>query len=155
MPRFHGMPVATAESFRGGAPDAYGNPPERQRSDGGAPCRCCLRMIPEGAAMLVLAYRPFVSLQPYAETGPVFLCADACAPDSAAEGSLPAILVSPDYLLKGYCAEERIVYGTGQVTPVPEIAAYADALLARPEVAFVDLRSARNNCWQARLTRSA
>ena len=34
--------------------------------------------IAEGEPYLTLAYRPFPTLQPYAETGPIFLCAKAC-----------------------------------------------------------------------------
>lgn len=150
MPVFNGMPIETAKGYRSGTLDAYGNVPERQISDGGAPCRCCLRSVPEGEEMLVFAYRPFSVLQPYAETGPVFLCAKPCAPSGAP--GLPEILTSPDYLLKGYSSDERIIYGTGRITPVEEVSSYADALLNRHDVAFVDLRSARNNCWQARLT---
>ena len=146
--RFDGMSVAEAGGFRAGAVDAYGSVPERQVSGGDAPCRCCLRMIPDGEAMLVLAYRPFSAVQPYAETGPVFLHAAPCAPDGA-----PEMLTSPDYLLKGYSADERIVYGTGKVTPREEAEAYAAEVLARADIAFVDLRSARNNCWLARITR--
>ncbi|MEO8531900.1 MAG: DUF1203 domain-containing protein, partial [Deltaproteobacteria bacterium] len=33
------------------------------------------------------------------------------------------------------------------------IETYAETLLADPEVAFVDIRSARNNCFQTRITR--
>ena len=108
-------------------------------------------MIPEGAEMLVFAYRPFDEVQPYAETGPVFVCADDCAHEP---GGVPEVVCSPDYLLKAYCADERIIYGTGQITPKGDVPAYADALLARDDVAFVDLRSARNNCWQVRMRRS-
>jgi hypothetical protein len=150
MPRFNGMPAAVADGYRGGSLDAYGNAPERQISDGDAPCRCCLNLIPAGNVMLVLAYRPFETLQPYAETGPVFLCADACKPPVT--GETPACLVSPKYLLKGYSIDERIVYGTGQITALNDIGNYADQILAREDVEFVDLRSARNNCWQSRLT---
>ena len=151
MPHYTGMPAATAAAYRAGAPDAYNNPPERQTSDGSAPCRCCLNLIPQGAEMLVLAYRPFEGLHPYAETGPIFLCAEAC--QLTATDTEPGILVSPDYLLKAYSADERIIYGTGQITPLNQISEYADDLLARDDVVFVDLRSAKNNCWQARLTR--
>lgn len=152
MPYFSGMPQENADAFRDGAFDAYGNSPEHMTSDGTAPCRCCLKLIDAGSDMLVLAYRPFRELQPYAETGPVFLCADAChavvsSPD------LPEVIVSPEYLLKGYSADERIVYGTGQVTPQADIPDYADTLLEREDIAFVDLRSAKNNCWQIRMTR--
>ena len=83
--------------------------------------------------------------------GPVFVCADECAPEGSGE---PPIIVSPDYLLKAYSTDQRIIYGTGRITPKAEISTYADTLLARDDVAFVDLRSARNNCWQARLTRN-
>jgi hypothetical protein len=54
-------------------------PAERAVSDGqGNPCRSCLHEVPAGAGMLILAARPFPAAQPYAETGPIFFCADAC-----------------------------------------------------------------------------
>ena len=72
------MSQEDADAFRQGSLDAYGKSPERMRSDGTAPYRCCLKLIEAGSDMLVLAYRPFEELQPYAETGPVFLCANDC-----------------------------------------------------------------------------
>lgn len=144
----------TVQALRSGGPDAYGQPAEHAKSDGnGNPCRCCLKDIPKGAGMLILAHRPFRVTQPYAETGPIFLCADACAPWGGA-GVPPILTTSPNYLLKGYTADERICYGTGQVTDAAEIPNYAAQLLSRPEIAFVDVRSARNNCFQARIRRS-
>jgi hypothetical protein len=73
------LPVAESEArhFQAGGLDAYGLKPERHRSDGnGIPCRHCLRNVEAGEDYLVLAYRPFPSLQPYAETGPIFLHSD-------------------------------------------------------------------------------
>ncbi len=137
----------------GGGTDAYGCLPERTVSDGpGNPCRCCLDFVPEGAGMLILAYRPFDAAQPYAETGPIFLCADDCAPWSG-EGVLPILASSPDYLLKGYTAEQRIRYGTGKVVTREAAPDYAAALLERGDIDFVDVRSARNNCFQLRIRR--
>ena len=152
MPRYTGLSETDAARYRAGAPDAYGNAPEQATSDGaGVPCRRCLRIVPKGRGYLILAHRPFAALQPYAETGPIFLCADACAPDGAA---LPEVLtVSPDYLLKGYSDDERIVYGTGQVVSAADLEHYAETLLARDGISFVDVRSARNNCWQVRIFR--
>lgn len=152
MITFHGMPRAEADALRAGGPDAYGQPAERTVSDGGGnPCRCCLRTVPQDAPMLICAYKPFAANQPYAETGPIFLCAEAC---SAKGVELPEVLLtSPDYLLKAYSPDERIVYGTGQITAAADIASYARALLKRDDVAFVDVRSARNNCWQVRIKR--
>ncbi len=151
---FHPYDPAFVASVRAGGPDANGQPAERAISDGhGTPCRSCLHDVPAGQEMLILAARPFPSLQPYAETGPVFLCASDCTPWPGDE--LPPILTtSPDYLLKGYSAQDRIVYGTGRIVPKDEIGSYAEQVFAAGNVAYIDVRSARNNCFQTRITHS-
>lgn len=153
--RFTAMPTATAEQYRGGVPDSYGLAPEREIAAGsGLPCRHCLAEINEGEAYLVLAYRPFPSLQPYAETGPIFLHAEACEPFDGSD-TLPEILTtSPDYILRGYGHDDRIVYGTGAVTLKDNIETRAAELLARDDIAYVHVRSARNNCYQCRIDRA-
>lgn len=153
--RFTALPTAAVAAIRAGGPDANGLPAERSVSDGGGnPCRHCLAEIPEGRAMLVLAWRPFPAPQPYAEIGPIFLCADPCArhPDAP---RLPALLAARDRLMiRGYGADHRIVYGTGDVVATAAIEATAARLLADPRVAYVHLRSARNGCYQARIDRA-
>jgi hypothetical protein len=150
--RFTAIPTDQVRRYRAGGPDANGQPPERTVATGtGNPCRHCLSMIPEGAPMLVLAHRPFTTLQPYAEVGPLFLCADDCPQGGGAD--LPAMLSSPDYIVRGYGADERILYGTGGVVPTAAIPARAAELLADPRVAFVHIRSAKNNCFQCRVDR--
>jgi Protein of unknown function (DUF1203) len=150
---FTPIPTPIVRAYQAGGLDANGQKPERGVSDGdGNPCRHCLQMIPKGTAMLVLAHRPFPAPQPYAELGPIFLCAERCdAPEDAAQ--MPEILASPDYILRGYGANDRIVYGTGGVVPTGQIAAEAAAKLANPNVAYVHVRSARNNCFQVRIDR--
>lgn len=146
------MPTEVARAYQHGGPDAYGNASERFVSDGdGNPCRHCLSMIEAGEPALVLAHRPFARIHPYAETGPVFLHARECDPGGGPE--VPSILSSPDYILRGYDAGERIVYGTGQIVPTTQILDCVLSLLRRDEIAFVDLRSARNNCFQCRAVR--
>lgn len=153
MIRFTPIPTEVARQYQAGGLDAYGLLPERKVSDGGGnPCRHCLAMIPEGAGMLVLAHRPFPALQPYAETGPVFLCADPCEAGGGAKR--PAMLASPDYILRGYGADDRIVYGTGGVVPTKAIAARAAELFTDARVAYVHVRSARNNCYQCRIDKA-
>ncbi len=150
--KFTAIPTDQVRRYRAGGPDANGQPPERTVATGtGNPCRHCLSMIPEGAPMLVLAHRPFTTLQPYAEVGPLFLCGDECPQGGG--GDLPAMLSSPDYIVRGYCADERILYGTGGVVPTAAIPARAAELLADPRVAFVHIRSAKNNCFQCRMDR--
>ena len=154
MITFYPMPTEQARAHQAGGPDAYGMVPERRVSDGdGVPCRHCLQMVPAGAPYLVLAHRPFPALQPYAETGPVFLCADPC-PAAVPGAALPAILNSPSYILRGYGADHRIVYGTGRVVPTLYLAAAAEALLALPEVDYGHVRSASNNCFQLAVRRA-
>ena len=58
------------------------------------------------------------------------------------------------YLLKGYHPNDRIYYGTGRIVPSAEVAAAAADILARPDVAYVHVRSALNNCYQCRIERS-
>lgn len=151
--QFTAMPTDLVRDFQSGGADAYGNAPEHATSDGkGNPCRHCLRNIPEGAEMLILAHRPFDGLHPYAETGPIFLCAAACERGGGTD--LPAILqTSPDYLVKGYSAKDRIVYGTGAIVPGAHISTYATEIFDDPKVAYIHVRSARNNCYQARIDR--
>jgi hypothetical protein len=150
--RFVAIPTDVVRALQAGGVDANGQAPERAISDGdGNPCRHCLAMIPKGAGMLVLAHRPFPALQPYAEVGPIFLCADPC--DAGGGGDLPAMLASPDYIVRGYGADDRIVYGTGGVVSTGAIPARAGDLLADDRVAYVHVRSARNNCYQLRIDR--
>lgn len=153
MIHFIALPTDEVRALQAGSPDAYGNTPERAVSDGGGnPCRHCLQQIPEGAPMLILAHRPFPALQPYAETGPIFLCADPCQRGGGTE--VPGALASPDYLIKGYSADDRIVYGSGAVVPTATIPERAAALLDDVRIAYVHVRSARNNCYQARIDRA-
>ena len=150
--QFVAISTEVVRAYQAGGADANGQVPERKVSDGGGnPCRHCLQMIPEGAEMLVLAHRPFPAPQPYAELGPIFLCADACK--AGGGEALPDVLAAPDYIVRGYSADDRIVYGTGGVVATGAIPERAEALLADPRVAYVHVRSARNNCYQLRIDR--
>ncbi|ANP36721.1 hypothetical protein JL2886_01813 [Phaeobacter gallaeciensis] len=143
----------TARALQAGGLDANGQTPERSTSGGaGNPCRHCLRYIPEGADMLILAHRPFPDPQPYAEVGPIFLCAEECARHEG--DAMPEVLQgSPDYLIKGYGQDDRIVYGTGAVVEAERMMGQAEEIFADPRIAYIHIRSARNNCYQARIDR--
>jgi hypothetical protein len=150
--RYVSIPTEVARQYQAGGADANGQKPELVVAEGrGNPCRHCLKMVPEAAGMLVLAHRPFPSPQPYAEVGPIFLCADPCAQGGGE--ALPDILASPDYILRGYGMDDRIVYGTGGVVSTGLIPARAASLFEDPRVAYIHVRSARNNCYQVRIDR--
>lgn len=157
MPRITAvaMPTEQARAYRSGALDANGQLPERAISPGsGIPCRHCLQYIPQGKDFLILSHRPFDTLQPYAEAGPVFLCADKCKRWEGTE--MPPVLVKSqeDRLLKGYSPDDRIVYGLGRVTAPQDIPKQATNILSDPRVAYVHARSSTNNCFTCRIDRA-
>jgi hypothetical protein len=149
--RFAALPTETVRALRAGGPDANGMPAERTVSDGGGnPCRHCLNEIPKGAGMLILAHRPFPAPQPYAEIGPIFLCADDCRRWEGA--GLPPVLANrPRHLIKGYGADDRIAYGTGRIVPVEALIEGAAALFDDTRVRYGHVRSATNNCYTCRI----
>ena len=155
--RFEAMPTDTARAYQAGGLDAYGRPPERRTADSQfrVPCRHCLSDVAPGEEYLILAYRPFTTLQPYTETGPIFLHARACERHAVTEDLPDYLRRSTQMIVRGYSADERIVYGTGAVVATDRIADTASSLLAREDVAFVHVRSATNNCFQCRIDRSA
>ena len=151
--RFHPIVGPALDALRAGGPDANGQPAERAVSSGsGVPCRSCLGIVPAGHAYLIAAWCPFDVRHPYAETGPVFFCAD-CRPAAPAP-DLPPMFTSASYIVRGYDAAQRIVHGTGSVVARAAIAARAAELLARADITHVDVRSAANNCFHARVRRA-
>lgn len=83
MTSFRYLPIddALAERIRTTLRDDHGNRLHVQTSeDDSNPCRSCLRVTPHGSHLILFAHRPFTTDGPYAETGPVFVHAEACTP---------------------------------------------------------------------------
>lgn len=152
--RFVAMATADADALRVGAPDANGIPAERHVTPvDGYPCRHCLEPMAAGEPLLIAAHRPFPAPQPYAEVGPIFLHGRACR-RGGGTAAIPAFLTSPAYIVRGYGADDRIVYGTGGVIETAAIPARAERLFADPAVAYLHVRSASNNCFHCRIDRA-
>jgi hypothetical protein len=152
--RYQAMRTDLVRALQAGAPDANDQAPERRVSDGnGNPCRHCLADIEGGAPMLVLAHRPFPTAQPYAELGPIFLHADPCERHDPESGMPTMFRSRAGYLIRGYGAGDRIVYGTGGIFTPDTMDAQATLLLAQPGVAYLHVRSAAYNCYQCRIDR--
>ncbi len=153
MPDLTYLPYAAdlAACLRAGGGDTCGMPAERVVSDGrDTPCRVCLDDVPAGAEMLIAAARPFDVPGPCAETDPIFL-----VPTPArwpGPGLPPVLAISSVYLLKGYDAAGRIVYGTGSIAAGAQIQIHAGALPERADISWIDVGSARNNCFLTRIT---
>ncbi len=152
--RFIALDEDVVATLRSGGLDANGQIPEVNRAESdGLPCRFCLSDIKIGEAYLTLAHRPFPALQPYAEVGPIFLHAEACR-RGGGDGRLPEFLDSPQYIVRGYGHNDRIVYGTGRVVATEAIPVAAEDLLARADISYVHVRSASNNCYHCRIERA-
>lgn len=155
MPRYVPLESEIVAGFRDGEPDANGQIPERTVSTGGStPCRHCLDNVKQEEGLLVLAHRPFPNPQPYAEVGPIFLHADEC-PRHSVEAGMPAMFREwGQVMVRGYGADDRIVYGTGSIVRSGDLDTVCDALLDRKDVAYLHLRSAKTGCFQCRVERS-
>jgi hypothetical protein len=152
--RFVALETDAVRALQAGGPDANGQAPEREVSPGnGVPCRHCLRQVAEGEPFLILAHRPFPAPQPYAEQGPIFLHADACA-RHASGSEVPSMLASPRYIVRGYGRNDRIVYGSGRIVETADIPSAAAAMFEDRRIAYIHVRSASNNCYQCRIDRA-
>ncbi len=154
MVHFAAIDTDSVRLLQNGGLDANGQQCERAISDGaGAPCRHCLRQIEKGEDFLILSFRPFPKPQPYAEQGPIFLHARKCESHEC-NGDVPQMLVSPQYIVRGYNSNDRIVYGTGAVVPTDQITTRAEELFMDSEIAYIHVRSAANNCYHCRIDRA-
>lgn len=139
--------------IRHGGQDANGQAALVRHATGGAnPCRHCLQLIADGDEKLVLAYRPFTGLQPYAEVGPIFLHNRECTRYDSNE--LPAwFAYLQPALVRGYDREDWILYETGTVVPGQQLSSACEKILANPDVAYAHVRS-KFNCFQCAVERA-
>lgn len=148
-----GIETGYVNAIRHGGSDANGQPALRTVAQGTSnPCRHCLGLIAEGDQMLVLAHRPFDRLQPYAESGPIFLHAAGC--ERYESDSLPAWFAHlQPAIIRGYDQGDWIRYETGNVVPGSELPGLCEEILSNPDVAYAHIRS-KYNCFQCRVDRA-
>jgi hypothetical protein len=153
--RIVALDTELVRKLQNGGLDANGQAPERHVAAGGMmPCRHCLTDIKAGEPYLILSLRPFPSAQPYAEQGPIFLHAETCErhPDSE---EVPAMFLTRlGVLVRGYGADDRIVYGTGKIVAPAAMGAAAQEMFSDSRIDYIHVRSASNNCYQCRIDRA-
>lgn len=149
----NGIDTEYVRLIRQGGTDANGQPALKTAAQGGSnPCRHCLRLIAEGEPMLVLAYRPFDRLQPYAEVGPIFLHGEDC--ERYQSDRLPVWFAHlQPAIIRGYSHRDWIVYETGDVVPGGELPDSCNRIFGNPDVEYIHVRS-RFNCFQCRVDRT-
>lgn len=148
-----GIDSGFVDLVRQGGPDANGQPALTRKAQGLAnPCRHCLQLIAEGEDKLVLAYRPFGNLQPYAEVGPIFLHRRDCRRYERERLPDWFSYLQPA-IIRGYGADDWIRYETGNVVAGSELAGECERILQNPEAVYVHIRS-KYNCFQCRVDRA-
>jgi len=143
--RVAALPAGELERIRAAGVDDFGNPLEPSTVTGpGAPLRCCLRDAEPGERVVLIAYRPAAVPGPYAEVGPVFVHAEACA-GYADEDRYPEGFRARNQLLRAYDALGRQVENVIVDGPAAERA--ITDLFGRPGVAYLHSRNVLAGCY--------
>jgi Protein of unknown function (DUF1203) len=134
-------------AMRAAGVDEHGNPFTGYPAHGWEPLRCCLRIARRDEQIALIGYRPFIAVSPWAEVGPVYVHAAACAGYPTGVG-LPGELRTGPRMLRGYRADGSLAYD--HITHVPDgvdIEAALHRLLAEPDVAEVHVRAVETQCF--------
>jgi hypothetical protein len=116
----------------------------------GYPCRHCLRWAQPGEEVILFPYASIPGDRPYAETGPIFVHAETCAPyaqvdeypgDFRRHRVLRAYNDSDDMI-------DAVVIENDQPEPVIE------RLFQNPQTAFLQVRSVTRGCYTFRIERA-
>ena len=151
--KVQGIPSAIVKQIQAGGDDANNQPAQTHVAEGFQnPCRHCLQLITEGSQTLVLSYRPFDTLQPYAETGPIFLHNETC--EQYSSDQLPFWFGYMDSaLIRGYDDKHWIRYDSAEVIPGKDLDNACRKILADESIAYVHIRS-KYNCFQCQVERA-
>lgn len=74
------LPPTAAHLARESRRDEFGNPLSVLRDGERHQCRSCLMLSQPDEGVILMAYQPFASQQPYTESGPIFLHERECQP---------------------------------------------------------------------------
>lgn len=142
--RYRPLPTAVAERARRDLIDPFGHRLHVQPGEA-SPCRHCLRIGRADEPLVLLSYRPFErDATPYAETGPVFVHADAC-PAYADQAVFPPEFESRALILRAYDSRDAIA---DSVVADPGTAQdAARALFQDDSVKYVHARNVAYGCF--------
>jgi len=144
------LPTEVAEAARAQA--AHGAPNHKTsvvEAEHTAPCRHCLTWAKPGERVILFPYQAIAENRPYAETGPIFVHAEACTRYNSPAEFPPAL--RSGRALRAYNAQDEIVAGE-VVDGAPEAA--AARLLQSEAVRFLHVRSASHGCYTFKLERA-
>ena len=113
------------------------------------PCRHCLRWARPGEALVLFPYQSIPAGRPYAESGPIFVHQEACERYSALD-EYPAAF-RKGRVVRGYNSRDEII-----AAEVPDEGPEAtiEAMLANPDIAFLQVRSVTRGCFTMKVERA-
>jgi hypothetical protein len=127
--------------------DEFGNPLTARTAQGWEPLRCCLNRASEGERIALICYTPWSQPSPWLEAGPVFVHYGPCAGYPTPE-VYPTNFSSGKRMMHPFGHDGERVYE--HITYVGEDGDHETVvrdILARPEVAFLHVRSATAGCF--------
>jgi Protein of unknown function (DUF1203) len=156
--RVYPIPAATLAGVRRAGRDQGGNELiPIVDADGGSPLRCCLRRSTPGEALYLIAYCPFSRPGPYAETGPVFVHANACPgyPDNdvypAGYRDWPPMIFRP-YRHNAELGCDAIAYEAIRMGDGVAAESLIASMFADPTINFIHTRNVNAGCFMFTIT---
>jgi hypothetical protein len=148
------IPAGVLDRIRAAGQDDFGNPLVPTVSEaGGEPMRCCLRPAAPGDRLTLIAYRPFARPGPYAESGPVFIHAEACAGYAGTGSYPPGYRDWPTMVFRPYHYDGAIAYDAIELADADSAEALIERLLADPAIEFIHARNVKAGCYMFRIGR--
>ncbi len=115
------------------------------------PCRISLEFAAAGDELLLVNYRHLDQPHsPYRAEGPIFIRRDAVA--FAGINVFPSVIMQRPMSVRGYDADGMML--EGEVAGGEALQALVREWLARPDIAHVDVHSARRGCFFCRIHRA-
>ncbi len=153
MSDFHVRAVSDSylDCIRARGVDDFSNPVVASRERPGAPLRCCLREAVGGEAVALIAYQPSTLGGPYAEIGPIFVHAEACA-GYLDTGRYPEALRHRPQVLRVYDADGHQIYDLNRIVEGHDAERAITELLARDQVSYLHSRNVLAGCYMFAIT---
>jgi hypothetical protein len=145
------IPSSVAEQIRATLRDDFGNVLKAVESEGGAPCRHCLRLTVPGERVILFSYRPFAAPCPYQEIGPIFIHADGCARFEG-DRRFPEAFRERPGIVRPYTARHEIA-DAQEIARPGQLLDAATRMLEIPDVSYVHVRSLTRGCYLFRIER--
>ncbi|MEW6129363.1 MAG: DUF1203 domain-containing protein [Acidobacteriota bacterium] len=113
-------------------------------------CRVCLKLSQPDEGVILMAHQPFLSRQPYAEVGPVFIHERSCEP-YADINNYPPEFPRREVVLRAYNAEDRIV--DAQAVRARQVEEVIAEMFTNSEIAYLHARNLGYGCYMFRIER--